>query len=257
MLSWTAAVKEDCGLPWAVACQPYAQLHDGLSKEQAEMATDARSNVPLSTVARCEKCFAYINPFCRRVYRWYAAVGVVVTRGVCVLKTLTCACVHTAHSWVCPICRNRNLIVTAGDGQRYTGPEGRLHRLVEMRAALAEFEDDRALALTYVCCCACCLLGWLAGLTDMRLLSCTSTCIEAGTKVVHHGGTDGSTSGSDGGDGDGSGPKIVQMACVDTTASEATLHCMKAALRAAVVAASDAVFFGTSVGHARTCTMRL
>jgi Sec23/Sec24 zinc finger len=77
------AVKDAAGIPWSVSLTPF--LHPGDGDELA----DAQ---PADLVARCEKCFGYINPHCEVTSKW----------------------------WRCPLCGTHNKFSSsASDGYRY------------------------------------------------------------------------------------------------------------------------------------------
>jgi Sec23/Sec24 zinc finger/Sec23/Sec24 trunk domain len=79
----SSAVKDAAGIPWSVSLTPF--LHPGNGDGLADVQ-------PADLVARCEKCFGYINPHCEVTSRW----------------------------WHCPLCGTHNKFSSsANDSYRY------------------------------------------------------------------------------------------------------------------------------------------
>eukprot|EP00639_Heterosigma_akashiwo_P032737 CAMPEP_0194737288 /NCGR_PEP_ID=MMETSP0296-20130528/80584_1 /TAXON_ID=39354 /ORGANISM="Heterosigma akashiwo, Strain CCMP2393" /LENGTH=242 /DNA_ID=CAMNT_0039647191 /DNA_START=73 /DNA_END=797 /DNA_ORIENTATION=+ len=51
----TPALKDSCGLPWSAAVSPFMN---------SDVVCCSNEAIPISLIARCKHCFAYINPFC-------------------------------------------------------------------------------------------------------------------------------------------------------------------------------------------------
>ncbi|KAL6051129.1 Protein transport protein Sec24B [Balamuthia mandrillaris] len=93
----STGMKQASGLPWGVVVQPFISPEEGLLKE---------TNVKVSKIARCQQCFAYINP--------YATFGL--------------------NGWQCCLCDNVNK-----PSRRYSTPQKR-RVLPELKYNFVEFQ---------------------------------------------------------------------------------------------------------------------
>mmetsp|Transcript_68432 Transcript_68432/g.216567 ORF Transcript_68432/g.216567 Transcript_68432/m.216567 type:complete len:252 (-) Transcript_68432:72-827(-) len=94
------ALKDECGLPFGCVIQPFAQME--------HLPVDAQDLPPAEDVARCEECYAYINPYCS------------FERGV----------------WICSLCGTDNPIHS---GSKYYRHASRI-KLPELRDTTVEFD---------------------------------------------------------------------------------------------------------------------
>eukprot|EP00742_Colponemidia_sp_Colp-10_P008691 GILJ01009428.1.p1 GENE.GILJ01009428.1~~GILJ01009428.1.p1 ORF type:complete len:715 (+),score=92.37 GILJ01009428.1:45-2189(+) len=93
----SVSMKDNSGLPWGCIVQPF------------NAAAEFVEPPPLSLVARCDACFAYINPYCR------------VDRS----------------RWKCSLCRNTNSL-----SDRYKNRHTNAEEYPELQRSVVEYEFD-------------------------------------------------------------------------------------------------------------------
>ena len=93
-----AGVKDDSGLVWGCVLQPFAS-------QGAALDPVLQPPLPVETIARCEHCFAYINPYCHVDFK----------------------------AWHCSLCGTVN--DRAAMGIRYTSTLARASSLIELQVS--------------------------------------------------------------------------------------------------------------------------
>ena len=69
----SASMKDESGLPWGCVIQPFNSL-ETIFEAGALLRFRREPPLHVSKIARCSKCFGYINPYCSFEYRRYIAL---------------------------------------------------------------------------------------------------------------------------------------------------------------------------------------